>query len=85
MAHFARVQDGIVRQVIVVNNEAIEGGAFPASEPLGQALLAESGITGHWLQCSFSGSFRGTYPGPGSLYDADADEFVPPQGEEPPA
>lgn len=78
MAHFARIEDGIVREVIVVANAAIDGGTFPDSEPLGQAMLAESGFTGDWLQCSYSGSFRGAYPGAGWRYDADADEFVPP-------
>ena len=78
MAHFARIEDGVVREVIVVNNDAIDGGHFPASEPLGQAMLAESGFTGEFLQCSYSGSFRGAYPGQGWTYDAQADAFVPP-------
>lgn len=69
MAHFAQVEDGIVRQVIVVANDAIDGGTFPDSEPLGQAMLAESGFTGTWLQCSYSGSFRGAFPGQGWLWD----------------
>lgn len=78
MAHFARVDNGIVTQVIAVNNDAIDGGAFPESEPVGQAMLAESGFDGTWLQCSFSASFRGCFPGVGWTYDADLDEFVPP-------
>lgn len=69
MAHFALIEDGIVRQVIVVANDAINGGTFPESEPLGQAMLAESGFTGTWLQCSYSGSFRGAYPGQGWSWD----------------
>ena len=78
MAHFARVDNGIVTQVIAVNNDAIDGGAFPESEPVGQAMLAESGFDGTWLQCSFSAAFRGCFPGVGWTYDADLDEFVPP-------
>jgi hypothetical protein len=65
MAHFAEIQNNIVTRVLVVNNEDIDGGTFPASEPLGQAFLAACGITGDFLQCSYSGSFRGAYPGPG--------------------
>lgn len=78
MAHFARIEDGVVQQVVAVKNAAINGGEFPDSEPLGQALLAESGHAGDWLQCSYSESFRGAYPSKGWTYDAEADEFVPP-------
>lgn len=78
MAHFARIEDGIVREVIAVRNTAIDGGDFPDSESLGQALIAETGHDGTWLQCSYSGAFRGAYPGPGFTYDEGADEFVAP-------
>lgn len=78
MAHFAEIVDGIVQRVVVVANDALGGAEFPASEPLGQALLAESGIAGDFKQCSYSGSFRGCYPGIGWRYDAAADEFAAP-------
>ena len=83
MAHFARTEDGIVQEVHVLNNEDIDGGIFPESEPLGQAFQAALGLTGEWLQCSYSGSFRGAYPGPGWTYDAELDQFIaPPLPEE---
>lgn len=79
MAHFAKVDaDGIVQQIQVINNDDIDGGIFPESEALGQALQALLGIEGTWLQCSYSGSFRGAYPGPGWAYDAELDEFIAP-------
>ena len=78
MAHFALVQEGVVKYVTKIENEALDGGQFPASEPLGQAFLADHGIGGTWLQCSYSGAFRSAYPGEGWRYDAEADEFVPP-------
>jgi hypothetical protein len=79
MAHFAQVDDqNIVRQVIVVANAAIEDAPFPESEPLGQAMLAESGFEGTYLQCSYNGNFRGAYPGQGWSYDPALDEFIPP-------
>lgn len=81
MAHFARISDGMVREVVVVSNDAIEGGDFPASESKGQAMLADSGFAGTWLQCSWSGSFRGAYPGAGWVYDKSLDQFVPPNLE----
>jgi len=49
---------------------------FPASEALGQAVLAESGFDGNWLQTSYNGKFRGRFAGVGMTYDADKDEFV---------
>lgn len=51
---------------------------FPETEPMGQAMLAESGFEGYWLQCSYSGSFRSAFPGYGWTYDADLDAFAPP-------
>lgn len=78
MAHFAQVMNGKVQQVIVVNNDAIGGGHFPESEPVGQDFIASIGLDGQWLQCSYSGSFRGAYPGPGWRYDAELDEFTAP-------
>lgn len=85
MAHFARIEDNIVREVIVVANAAIDGGHFPDSEPLGQVMLAESGFTGLYLQCSYNGNFRSAYPGSGWTYDPEKDEFVPPAAPEVPA
>lgn len=52
---------------------------FPESEALGQAVLAESGFEGKWLQTSFNGKFRGRFAGVGMTYDADKDEFVSPE------
>lgn len=78
MAHFARIEANAVVEVVVVNNDAIDGGRYPESETLGQALLAQSGIPGEWLQCSYSGAFRGCYPSAGWTYDVENDMFVPP-------
>lgn len=49
---------------------------FPESEPLGQAVLAESGFEGNWLQTSYNANFRGKYATAGDLYDPDKDEFI---------
>jgi hypothetical protein len=78
MAHFARIDDGIVREVNVINNADCGGGDFPESEPIGQAFIASLNVAGEWLQTSYNGNFRGTYAGIGYTYDADLDEFVPP-------
>ena len=78
MAHFAQVQDGIVRSVTVINNSDCAGGDYPDSEPIGQAFIAAIGIDGDWLQTSYNNNFRGAYAGQGMTYDPALDEFVSP-------
>lgn len=78
MAHFAKIENGVVSQVIVVNNSDCAGGEYPLSEPIGQDFIAEIGIEGEWLQTSYNSNFRGTYAGIGYTYDPDLDEFVSP-------
>ena len=85
MAHFAQVDNNIVRNVIVINNSDCGGGDFPDSEPIGQAFIASMGIDGEWLQTSYNDNFRGTYAGQGMTYDPVLDEFISPQSEEPPS
>lgn len=82
MAHFAKVEQGIVQEVIVIKNDVIDGGTFPASELLGQEFIASIPLAGYFLQCSYSGSFRGCYPGAGFSYDPVLDVFVPPVAPE---
>ena len=76
MAHFAKVEDGKVREVIVIDNTDCHDGDFPESEPIGQAFIADIGLTGEWKQTSYNGNFRGTYAGIGFTYDSEVDEFV---------
>ncbi len=78
MAHFAKVENNIVSQVIVVANSDCGDFDFPESEPVGQAFIASLGIQGEWLQTSYNNNFRGFYAGIGTLYDAELDEFVAP-------
>jgi hypothetical protein len=78
MAHFAKMIQDRVEQVIVVSNDDIDNLPFPESEPVGQAFIASLGITGQWLQTSYSGSFRGTYAGLGYSYSLEDDLFIPP-------
>jgi hypothetical protein len=77
MGHFARIdEDGIVRDVLVVANAAMNDLPFPESEPIGQEMLAQSGFVGVYAQCSYSASFRGFYPSIGYLFDGI--NFIPP-------
>jgi len=76
MAHFAKVENNIVHQVIVVSNSDCAGGEFPASEPIGQVFIASLNLDGEWLQTSYNANFRGTYAGIG--YTWDGTNFVAP-------
>ena len=81
MAHFAKVVDGTVEQVIVAEPEFFE--TFVDSSP------------GQWIQTSYNTrggvhydqdgnpddgtALRKNYAGIGFTYDADKDAFIPPQ------
>jgi hypothetical protein len=79
MAHFAKVDNNIVQEVIVIANADCGGGEFPESEPIGQSFIASLDIDGEWLQTSYSGSFRGLYAGIGFEYSEESDTFVAPE------
>ena len=76
MAHFARIQDGKVAQVIVIANSDCGGGEFPDSESVGQEFIASIGLTGEWKQTSYSSSFRSKFAGINDIWNGT--EFVAP-------
>ncbi len=78
MAHFAKVENGIVRQVIVVSNDDAP------TEAAGQAFIASLGLAGEWRQTSYNANFRAKYAGIGYTYDAVNDIFVAPTTEDAP-
>jgi hypothetical protein len=78
MAHFARINNNIVREVIVISDDVAPDPA-PDNEAQGQAFIADVlGLAGEWKQTSYNGNFRGVYAGIGYTYDPDLDEFVAP-------
>ena len=83
MAHAALVDSGIVRQIIVVDNDKLpDGGEFtPEVETALNQYLHACGLDGDWKLTSYNNSFRGTYAGQGYTYDPDLDEFVPPPAQ----
>jgi hypothetical protein len=83
MAHFARIENDIVREVIVISNADCGGGTFPHSESIGQAFIKGLALDGIYLQTSYSGSFRACYAGSGYSYDPVLDVFVAPTMSEP--
>jgi len=78
MAHAARIEDGIVREVIVVPNDLDATESDAAIE----AYIHGIGLTGKWIRTSYNNNIRGRYAGIGFRYDEVADEFVAPAVEE---
>jgi len=75
-AHAARVEDGIVSELIVI--------PYMDDDDVKVTEYCNSiGLEGDWKDCSYLGARRGCYPGVGFRYDADLDEYVPPQSDEP--
>lgn len=81
MAHFAKIEDGIVRQVDAVANAALLDDNGVEQETLGVALLKSIyGDNTEWVQTSYNGSFRGKYAGSGDIWDGE--NFIFPTTEE---
>ena len=78
MAHFAKMENSLVIEVITVNNDDVDNLPFPQSEPIGQTFIASIGLDGNWLQTSYNNNFRAVYAGIGYTYDAALDIFVAP-------
>ena len=72
MAHFAKVEDGIVTQVIVAEQDVIDSGLF------GDGWLQTSYNT-HAGQHPEGRPLRKNFAGVGYTYDAERDAFIPPQ------
>lgn len=73
MAHFAKIENNTVTQVVVVANE---------HEAVGQEFLHSIGLDGVWIQTSYNANFRGKYAAIGDIYDEVNDVFVSPTVEE---
>ena len=68
MAHFAQIENEIVRQVIVVNNEVLLDDKGIEQEELGAKFCADL-FGGTWVQTSYNATFRGKYAGVGDKWD----------------
>jgi hypothetical protein len=73
-AHAARIENGIVQQVIVI--PYMDDDDAKVTE-----YCNSIGLAGTWLDTSYIGARRGKYAGIGDTYDADLDEFVAPAAE----
>lgn len=69
MAHFAKLENGIVKNVIVVPDEF---------ETTGQEYLNGLGIEGDWVQTSYNATFGDKFAAIGDKYDAKKKTFTSP-------
>jgi hypothetical protein len=78
MAHFAKIENGVVTQVIVVDNKDCADASGVEKEHIG-AAFCERLFGGTWKQTSYNGNIRKNYAGIGFTYNPDIDAFVPPK------
>jgi hypothetical protein len=74
MAHFAKVEYGIVTEVLVIEQDVIDTGAF--GDP---ALWVQTSYNTHGGQHPEGRPLRKNYAGVGFIYDAERDAFIAPQ------
>jgi hypothetical protein len=78
MAHFARIENGIVREVIVVNNAVLLDADGIEQETIGIQFCRDTfGADTEWVQTSYNGTMRGKYSGIGDLWDGT--NFISPE------
>jgi len=70
MAHFAKIENGIVTQVVVVDN---------SEEHRGEEYLNSLGLEGRWVQTSYNANFGKKFAGVGDTYVASTGNFKPAQ------
>jgi hypothetical protein len=76
MAHFARIQSGVVAEVIVVANEVLLDENGIEQESIGAAFCADL-FGGEWVQTSYNAKFRGQFANPGFLWNGKEFKSVP--------
>jgi len=74
MSHFAKVIDGIVTEVLVIEQDVIDTGLF--GDP---ALFVQTSYNTYGGQHPEGRPLRKNYAGIGFTYDAGRDAFIPPQ------
>ena len=78
MAHFAKIENGIVTQVIVVSNADTANADGVEKEYIG-AAFCERLFGGEWKQTSYNGNIRKNYAGIGYTFDESRNAFIAPQ------
>jgi hypothetical protein len=78
LAHFARIENNLVTQVIVVENKDTSTPDGTEVESIGVAFCQRL-FGGNWVKTSYNGNIRKNYAGIGYTYNAGLDAFVPPK------
>ena len=78
MSHFAKIENGVVTQVIVVGNADTANAEGVELEHIG-AAFCERLLGGDWKQTSYNGNIRKNYAGIGYTFDEVRDAFIAPQ------
>ena len=78
MAHFAKLENNIVTQVIVVSNQDILDENEQESEQKGIDFCSNL-LGGTWKQTSYNAKIRKNYAGVGYTYDETLDAFIAPK------
>jgi hypothetical protein len=79
MAHFAKIENNLVTQVIVVDNSDITDEQGNESESIGIKFCEDFLGGGEWVQTSYNGNIRKNYAGIWDTYDLERDAFIPPK------
>ncbi len=78
MAHFVKLENGVVVQGIVVSNQETADEHGVEKEDIGIAFCSNL-LGGTWKQTSYNARIRKNYAGIGYTYDETLDAFVPPK------
>ena len=78
MAHFARIENNLVTQVIVVENKDTSTPDGTEVESIGVAFCQRL-FGGNWVKTSYNGNIRKNYAGIGFAYDSGRDAFIAPK------
>ena len=78
MAHFCKLENNIVTQVIVVSNQDILDENGQENEQKGIDFCSNL-LGGSWIQTSYNAKIRKNYAGVGYTYDQTLDAFIPPK------
>jgi hypothetical protein len=81
MAHFAKVENGVVTQVIVIDQETLNLGHWGDPAQWRQTSYNTRGGVHYGADNQPDGgaALRGNYAGVGYIYDSDNDVFYPPR------
>jgi hypothetical protein len=79
VAHFARLENNIVVQIVVINNNDMMEDGIEIEQKGINFCKNLVGQDTEWIQTSYNSTFRKRYAGVGDTYDSNNDVFIRPQ------